>query len=496
MLLRPGRFEELKQQMKLKQLDILGVCKTRWGDNGDFWSDDFRMINSGDKQGKNGVGILLNKEWGLQVENTYRVNDTILLIKLKTSTVNMIVIQVYFPTSNSEDEMEQVYDSLDELLGITRDSDNVIIMSDFNAGKGEGQDNQIVGKHGLGRRNIRGERLVNFCKQNNFLVTNTMFEVPKIRRYTWVAPGDTNRYQMDYVLAKSRFKKQVMTSHSFPSAEIDCDHNLVVMKYKIIHKKVTKRPKFHNRVIAAGIGPPWEEAVNNIRQSAEESIGFRKLNPRKPWIANEIMDLIKYRNKLRKTDDAMNRIIKNRITQKCRVEKEEWMDITCKNIKINMTANRMDKAYGMIKRLSRLPKPRSKIVKNRNGQLILDEGEIATRWKEYIEDLYKGLIGEHDMNNENIIESNEEDIGPNITKSEFVKALSELKQGKATGVDDIPAELLKNVGKDTEYKLFEMIEKMYRDGNIPEDFAKSKIVLIPKKRNSTECKNYRIICLG
>lgn len=38
------------------------------------------------------------------------------------------------------------------------------------------------------------------------------------------------------------------------------------------------------------------------------------------------------------------------------------------------------------------------------------------------------------MNIENIIESNKEDIGPNITKSEFVKALSELKQGKVTGV--------------------------------------------------------------
>jgi hypothetical protein len=40
-----------------------------------------------------------------------------------------------------------------------------------------------------------------------------------------------------------------------------------------------------------------------------------------------------------------------------------------------------------------------------------------------------------------------------------------------------------------------MIEKMYRDGNIPEDFTKSKIVLIPKKGNSTECKNYRTISL-
>jgi hypothetical protein len=56
-------------------------------------------------------------------------------------------------------------------------------MGDFNAVVGERQVNQIIGKHGLGTRNIRGERLINFRKQNNFLVTNTMFEVPKIRRY-------------------------------------------------------------------------------------------------------------------------------------------------------------------------------------------------------------------------------------------------------------------------------------------------------------------------
>jgi hypothetical protein len=55
------------------------------------------------------------------------------------------------------------------------------------------------------------------------------------------------------------------------------------------------------------------------------------------------------------------------------------MGITCENIKMNMVANRMAKAYGMIKRLSRLPKPRSKLIKNKNEQLILDEDKIAKR---------------------------------------------------------------------------------------------------------------------
>jgi len=129
-----------------------------------------------------------------------------------------------------------------------------------------------------------------------------MFEVPKRRRYTWVAPGNTKRYQIDYILTKSRFKKQIITNHSLPGAEIDSDHNLIMAKYRIIRKRITRRPKrkiwdveklknedsrldfqnrVHNEVITASTDLSWEELANNIRQSAVKSIGFWKFNPRK-----------------------------------------------------------------------------------------------------------------------------------------------------------------------------------------------------------------------
>lgn len=76
--------------MEINHLDILGICESRWGDNTDFWSDNFRFINSGKKQGTNGVAILMNKKWGTCVENTYHVNDRILVIKIKAVPVNMI----------------------------------------------------------------------------------------------------------------------------------------------------------------------------------------------------------------------------------------------------------------------------------------------------------------------------------------------------------------------------------------------------------------------
>lgn len=95
----------------------------------------------------------------------------------------------------------------------------------------------------------------------------------------------------------------------------------------------------------------------------------------------------------------------------------------------------------------------------------------------------------NDMIMKNRIETSNDDMELNIIKSEFIMALNELKKGKAPGIDHIPSKLLKNIGKNTECKVFEVIEKIYRDGNISGDFIKSKSILILKKGNYTECLN-------
>jgi len=62
-------------------------------------------------------------------------------------------------------------------------------MGDWNSVGDESYRN-IFGPHGLGRQNHRGQMLINFCERNGLIVTNTWFRKPKIRLYTWKAPGD------------------------------------------------------------------------------------------------------------------------------------------------------------------------------------------------------------------------------------------------------------------------------------------------------------------
>jgi len=54
------------------------------------------------------------------------------------------------------------------------------------------------------------------------------------------------------------------------------------------------------------------------------------------------------------------------------------------------------------------------------------------------------------------------------------KALSELKNVKASGIDGIPAEILIALGQD----LFDICSDIYRNGHWPKDFTESIIIAI------------------
>ena len=100
----------------------------------------------------------------------------------------------------------------------------------INAVVGEGKEDRVVGKFGLGKRNDRGERLIEFCKRQNLVITNTWFEQEKRRRFTWKSQGDLRRYQIDYILVRQRYRNCVKSSWSYPGADVDSDHNLVAMR--------------------------------------------------------------------------------------------------------------------------------------------------------------------------------------------------------------------------------------------------------------------------
>ena len=99
---------------------------------------------------------------------------------------NITVIQVYAPTSNTEDtEVERFYEDLQDLLELTPQKDVLFIIGDWNAEVGS---QETPGKFGLGIWNEAGQRLIEFCQENALVIANTLFQQHKRRLYTGTSP--------------------------------------------------------------------------------------------------------------------------------------------------------------------------------------------------------------------------------------------------------------------------------------------------------------------
>ncbi|XP_039290975.1 craniofacial development protein 2-like [Nilaparvata lugens] len=196
--------------MKRLNVNVLGMSEIKWKDEGDFWSGDYRIIFSGDKRSTTGVEIVLDKKWGGRVKSYMLFSDRIILIKLESAGEHIAIMQLYMPTSGySDEDLEEVYEQIEEVLNYVKDNETLIILGDWNAVVGEGRDGEVIGEYGLGNRNERGQRLVDFCVEKNFVIANTIFKQPLRRRYTWTQPGDIARYQIDYIILRKKHKRYI-----------------------------------------------------------------------------------------------------------------------------------------------------------------------------------------------------------------------------------------------------------------------------------------------
>ena len=85
--------------------------------------------------------------------------------------LNIIVNQIYAPTTNAE-EAEWFYEDLQDLLELTPEKDVLFIIGDWNAKVGSQEVPGITGKFGLGVQNEARQRLTEFC----LITANTLFQ--------------------------------------------------------------------------------------------------------------------------------------------------------------------------------------------------------------------------------------------------------------------------------------------------------------------------------
>ena len=131
-------------------------------------------------------------------------------VRLQGKPFNITVIQVYSPTSNTEEaEVEWFYEDLQDLLELTFKKDVLFFIGDWNAKVGSQETPGITGKFGLGMRNEAGQRLIEFCQENTLVIANTLCQQHKRRLYTCTSPDGQHRNQIDHILCSQRWRSSI-----------------------------------------------------------------------------------------------------------------------------------------------------------------------------------------------------------------------------------------------------------------------------------------------
>ncbi|KAI5706767.1 hypothetical protein M8J75_011119 [Diaphorina citri] len=264
------------------------------------------LYHIGEANGKySGVGFMINKEIADKVELVEGSSSRIARLVLKLNERYKIqIVQAYAPTSTySDEDVETFYEELKEMYEKGADCHFKLVMGDFNAKIGKHKDGDaVVGKFGVGERNDRGQRLIQFSEETRLKIMNTFFKKQTQRKWTWRSPNHEIRNEIDFILAnKMETIKDVTVLNRFNTGS---DHRLVRAKLaidlrqerrKLIRKKIeiidedrllTKQEEFQSCL------------KENLENASPENIGAVIMSTAKEFlIASPCLLIVDY-NKL------------------------------------------------------------------------------------------------------------------------------------------------------------------------------------------------------
>ena len=123
-------------------------------------------------------------------------------------------------------------------------------------------------------------------------------------------------------------------------------------------------------------------------------------------------------------------------------------------------------------------------IKDKNGRDLVDAEKIKKRWKGYTEELYKKDLNEPDYYD--TVVSHPE---PDTLECEVKWALRRTAVNKASGCDEISAELFKSLKDDAIKVLHSLCQQIWKAQQWSQDWKRSILIPIPKKGSTKECAN-------
>ena len=133
----------------------------------------------------------------------------------------MTLISAYAPTLESSDEQKDAfYESLHSVLVAIPKEDKIILLGDFNARVGTQAHlwPRVLGRHGMGKMNSNGLRLLSLCSEHNLVITNTTFQLQNKYKTSWTHPRSKHGHMIDYIITRQSDQKDAYLTRSIRGA--------------------------------------------------------------------------------------------------------------------------------------------------------------------------------------------------------------------------------------------------------------------------------------
>ena len=187
------------------------------------------MVRAG-RSGENGTGILLHRRWAKGFQAFHAASDRVCAVDVEIEGQKIRLIAVYMPHCGKDDaEVEGAYLNLDALVLKARQLNRVCVLAgDWNAVAGPwqvGDDEAVVGEHGVGTRNSRGEWFVQWASLRSLTIASTM--IPKCFEDQWTYENGGVRRQLDYSLIDTAQDSWVVDAGACDAIGLGCEHRAV-----------------------------------------------------------------------------------------------------------------------------------------------------------------------------------------------------------------------------------------------------------------------------
>ena len=123
--------------------------------------------------------------------------------------------------------------------------------------------------------------------------------------------------------------------------------------------------------------------------------------------------------------------------------------------------------------------------KDRNRMDLIEAEDIKKWQQEYTDELYRKSLNDPDNHDGMITPQNQ-----TSWECEVKWVLGRITANKASGGDEIPAELFQILKDDVAKVLHSICQQIWKNQQWPQDRKRSVFIPIPKTGNAKECSNY------